>query len=64
MPGPLDAKACFKSWGGGHTKDCIQNVGRLSDDQILDLIQGSWSMQVKMLGRSDRVCTQENAEIV
>ena len=52
----IGCKGVFQILGEGDTlEDCIQNVGHLSDAQILSLIQGSWSMQVKMIGRSDRL---------
>ena len=61
----MGAKDVFQVLGEGDTlEDCIQKVGRLSDEQILGLIQGSWSMQVKMLGRSDRLHPRERRERV
>ena len=61
----IGCKGVFQILGEGDTLgDCIQKVGRLSDEQILDLIQGSWSMQVKMLGRSDRLHPTERRERV
>ena len=49
----IGCKGVFQILGEGDTlEDCIQKVGRLSDEQILSLIQGSWSMQVKMLSLS------------
>ena len=61
----IGCKDVFQVLGEGDTlEDCIQNVGRLSDEQILGLIQGSWSMQVKMLGRSDRLHPRERRERV
>ena len=61
----IGCKDVFQVLGEGDTlDDCIQQVGRLSDEQILDLIQGSWSMQVKMLGRSDRLHPRERRERV
>ena len=61
----IGCKGVFQILGEGDTLgDCIQKVGRLSDEQILDLIQGSWSMQVKMLGRSDRLHPKERRERV
>ena len=61
----IGCKAVFQILGEGDTlKDCIQKVGRLSDEQILRLIQGSWSMQVKMLGRSDRLHPRERRDRV
>ena len=56
---------CISNLGRGDTlEDCIQNVGCLSDEQILGLIQGAWSMQVKMLGRSDRLHPTERRDRV
>ena len=61
----IGCKDVFQVLGEGETlNDCIQQVGRLSDEQILDLIQGSWSMQVKMPGRSDRLHPKERRERV
>lgn len=61
----IGCKDVFQILGEGEAlDDCIQKVGRLSDEQILDLIQGSWSMQVKMLGRSDRLHPRERRERV
>ena len=61
----IGCKGVFQILGEGDTlEDCIHSVGRLSDEQILDLIQGSWSMQVKMLGRSDRLHPRERRDRV
>lgn len=52
----IGCKGVFQILGDGDTlEDCIHKVGHLSDAQILGLIQGSWSMQVKMMGRSERL---------
>ena len=61
----IGCKDVFQVLGEGETlEDCIQQVGRLSDEQILELIQGSWSMQMKMLGRSERLHPRERRERV
>ena len=61
----IGCKDVFQVLGEGDTlEDCIQDVGRLSDEQILSLIQGPWSMQVKMLGRSDRLHPTERRDRV
>ena len=61
----IGCKDVFQVLGEGDTlEDCIQDVGRLTDEQILSLIQGSWSMQVKMLGRSDRLHPTERRDRV
>ena len=61
----IGCKDVFQILGEGDTlEDCIQKVGLLSDEQILRLIQGSWSMQVKMLGRSDRLHPRERRDRV
>ena len=61
----IGCKGVFQILGEGDTlEDCIQKVGRLSDEQILNLIQGSWSMQVKMLGRSDRLHPRDRRDRV
>ena len=61
----IGCKGLFQILGAGDTlEDCIQKVGSLSDEQILNLIQGSWSMQVKMLGRSDRLHPTERRDRV
>ncbi len=56
----IGCKSIFQIVGWGETlKDCIEDVGRWSNAQILDLIQGTWSMQIKLLGRSDRLHPKE-----
>lgn len=61
----IGCKGVFQILGEGDTLEyCIQKVGCLSDEQILSLIQGSWSMQVKMLGRSDRLHPTERRDRV
>ena len=61
----IGCKGVFQILGEGDTlEDCIQKVGHLSDEQILSMIQGSWSMQVKMLGRSDRLHPRDRRDRV
>ncbi len=56
----IGCKAIFQVVGEGATfTECIADVGNLSDAQILGLIQGTWSMQIKLLGRSDRLHPKE-----
>ena len=40
---------------GSDLNSCIEHVGRLSDEDVLRLIHDSWSMQIKLIGRSERL---------
>lgn len=56
----IGCKAVFQIIGEGvDLNTCVDDVGRLSDDDVLQMIQGSWSMQVQMIGRSDRLHPRE-----
>ena len=61
----IGCKAVFQIIGEGMDLNaCVDDVGRLSDDDVLQMIQGSWSMQVQMIGRSDRLHPTERRERV
>ena len=45
-------KAVFQVLGEGETlQDCVTNVGRLSDEEILQMIPNTWSLNIKHLGK-------------
>lgn len=59
----IGCKAVFQVVGEGETlSDCIVDVGRLSNPQILELIPDTWSMQIKHLGKLRRLHPKERRE--
>ena len=45
-------KAIFQIVGEGKTlQDCIDNLSRLTDDEILELVPDTWSIKIKHLGK-------------
>jgi tRNA G10 N-methylase Trm11 len=59
----IGCKAIFEVIGEGKTlRDCVEHVGRLRDEQILELIPRTWSMQIKHLGKIRRLHPKERRE--
>ena len=59
----IGCKAIFEVIGEGKTlRDCVEHVGRLRDEHILELIPHTWSMQIKHLGKIRRLHPKERRE--
>ena len=52
----ISCKAVFQVLGEGSNIDqCIEDVGQLSDQKILSLVQDTWAMQIKHMGKMKRL---------
>ncbi len=59
----ISVKAVFDVLGEGtHLQECIQQVGTISETDLLSLIQDPWAMRIKHMGKMKRLHPKERTQ--